>query len=82
VMEEPSIALDTATIQHQVADRRLLLKERDELKATVQVLEQRVAQQAQMIRALQVRDEEGAERGRSMAPAQQEQRKRQSGLEM
>jgi hypothetical protein len=82
VMEEPSIGLDTATIQHQVADRRLLVKERDELKATVQVLEQRVAQQAQMIRALQVRDEEGAERGRSMAPAQQEHRKRQTGLEM
>jgi hypothetical protein len=40
VMEEPTIDLDIAAMQHQVADRRLLLKERNELEQTVAVLVQ------------------------------------------
>jgi hypothetical protein len=40
VMEEPAIDLDVETIQHQVTDRRLLLKERNELEQTVTVLAQ------------------------------------------
>jgi hypothetical protein len=39
-MEEPAIDLDVETLQHQVADRRLLLKDRNELEQTVAVLAQ------------------------------------------
>jgi hypothetical protein len=59
VMEEPSIYLDAATIQHQLADRRLLLKERNELEQTVavlvqdnQALQQQVSQLQAQLRAI------------------------------
>jgi hypothetical protein len=58
-MEEPGINLDIATIQHQVADRRLLLKERNELEQTVtalaqdnQALQQQVSQLQAQLRAI------------------------------
>jgi Plasmid recombination enzyme len=40
VMEEPAIDLDVEMMQHQMADRRSLLKERNELEQTVAVLAQ------------------------------------------
>jgi hypothetical protein len=53
VMEEPAIDLDVETLQHQVADRRLLLKERNELEQTVAVLAQDNQALQQQVKQLQ-----------------------------
>ncbi len=53
VMQEPNLELDSATIQHQLSDRRRLLKERNELEQTARALERENAKLQRQVNDLQ-----------------------------
>jgi Plasmid recombination enzyme len=53
VMQEPNLDLDSATIQHQLSDRRRLLKERNELEQTARALERENAKLQRQVNDLQ-----------------------------